>query len=82
MLTGADSSFGIPAVRLVRRAGKRKTLYVINSSLIAADELIAKLQFSNSSSFLPMFLCSVKSGRFFVPATFLIAMRAVAVKHG
>jgi hypothetical protein len=30
MLTGADSSFGIPAVRLVRRAGKRKTLYVID----------------------------------------------------
>lgn len=33
MLTGADSSFGIPAVRLVRRAGKRKTLYVIRLKL-------------------------------------------------
>jgi hypothetical protein len=43
MLTGADSSFGIPAVRLVRRAGKRKTLYVIMRSLIAAFESTLQL---------------------------------------
>jgi hypothetical protein len=56
--------------------------YVIKSSLIAADESIAKLQFSNSCSSWPMFLCSVKTDRFFIPATFRIAMRAVAVRHG
>jgi hypothetical protein len=39
MLTGADSSFGIPAVRLVRRAGKRKTLYVIKSKIPARSSV-------------------------------------------